>query len=90
MRVKLWQNSTIEAGLQMKPSSPRGIKRMIGRKQKKNKPVPRWMQVELAEATLKKSGVAKMKCEMKPDETCVRLYCPRHAGRLAYCPWEKN
>lgn len=34
----------------MQPTSPRGIRRMIGRKQKQNKPVPNWMTDLLAEA----------------------------------------
>jgi hypothetical protein len=31
-----------------------------------------------------------MKCVAESDEVCRHLVCPRHRGRLAFCPWSAN
>jgi hypothetical protein len=30
------------------------------------------------------------KCESQSEDVCRALVCPRHRGRLAYCPWARN
>lgn len=63
---------------------------MISRKQKKNKPVPKWMVDRLGEVLQAKTNLPLQKCVAESEDVCRYLVCPRHRKRLAYCPWAKN